>query len=391
MVNAMRPAIMGCGTFTTALRGPCTYLMCSCVYITLAVALLTFYLAWAVALWLLIMLIIVAAALAALVGGVLACLGDGGGGGCEGDCPKCDCCDGGAGGGDACCGDCGGCCDNGYAGDVWLYNSTSTDVMFWGNSNDGCCKCECPKCTAICLIFKPLAWLIHKLPMWPPNAWGGIIGYWIFETDWKRAENGLSLYQAGDRDSLWHLFVNKLGRLRYHDPEYYHREDAWRQRVHRFLMQDFIGASDAASGFPTQQTMVAGRSRVNHPPAFNTAQDSGLQYANGQAYQLIGGPRGRKIALIDTAKPFDKEAQFIAESSFEDYKKGDCWICMCKEERFHLWTNCGHIFGEGCSSEMIRRGMPCPLCREISPVVKIGDKYCRNAATYNPPSFPVET
>jgi len=53
----------------------------------------------------------------------------------------------------------------------------------------------------------------------------------------------------------------------------------------------------------------------------------------------------------------------IVASSFEDYSNNSCWICQnITHEKWDLWTSCRNMFCKECSTEMLRRQMPCPLC-----------------------------
>jgi hypothetical protein len=51
--------------------------------------------------------------------------------------------------------------------------------------------------------------------------------------------------------------------------------------------------------------------------------------------------------------------------NFEDYRENVCWICQEGPGRqyWDKWTFCHHVFCEKCSTEMMKRRMPCPLCR----------------------------
>ncbi|CAE7876221.1 RNF8, partial [Symbiodinium sp. KB8] len=72
-------------------------------------------------------------------------------------------------------------------------------------------------------------------------------------------------------------------------------------------------------------------------------------------------------------RPFDKTQDRCVESSFNDYMENQCWICQDNQSKeFDLWLSCGHIFCSRCSTEMLRRQMPCPLCRTASSSVLRG-------------------
>ena len=51
-----------------------------------------------------------------------------------------------------------------------------------------------------------------------------------------------------------------------------------------------------------------------------------------------------------------------------------CWICREESEEWDMWLSCHHIFCARCSSQMLLRRMPCPLCRVASTTVLRGGK-----------------
>jgi len=71
---------------------------------------------------------------------------------------------------------------------------------------------------------------------------------------------------------------------------------------------------------------------------------------------------------------FEREVHQCVKSSFKDYERNVCWICMESAEEWDLWLSCRHLFCKTCSSEMLRRCMPCPLCRVASPTVLRGSQ-----------------
>merc|ERR1712187_743164 len=56
----------------------------------------------------------------------------------------------------------------------------------------------------------------------------------------------------------------------------------------------------------------------------------------------------------------------LISSSIEDYQNNVCAICQHDNEKWDLWQSCHHLFCQDCSSEMLSRGMNCPLCRRSS-------------------------
>ena len=56
----------------------------------------------------------------------------------------------------------------------------------------------------------------------------------------------------------------------------------------------------------------------------------------------------------------------MRSSVWEQYVARTCWICMDDQMRnsaWDLWVQCGHIYCQRCSEQLICRQMACPLCR----------------------------
>merc|ERR1712228_298298 len=73
----------------------------------------------------------------------------------------------------------------------------------------------------------------------------------------------------------------------------------------------------------------------------------------------------REVVSIEQARAVVINQPFTHDdcvsSSFEDYKANECWICRNSNDKWDLWLSCKHLFCEACSTEMLRRHMPCPL------------------------------
>jgi hypothetical protein len=82
-----------------------------------------------------------------------------------------------------------------------------------------------------------------------------------------------------------------------------------------------------------------------------------------------------RARAIYIARQFDIVTDSCVASSFDDYKRGECWICRDNNEEWDLWVSCHHLFCRDCSTEMLHRKMPCPLCRVASSTVLRGNKY----------------
>merc|ERR1719265_75788 len=120
-------------------------------------------------------MIVVVAAIATLMAGACACA-DGGSSNCS--CASCEgqqsCeCTGGYDNTGGCCD--GGCCD-GWATDTLILYNTSDDFHHAMPSPGGSC---CQYQRSYCLLWRPIAWLLHKFPVPPANLWGGAFGYVI--------------------------------------------------------------------------------------------------------------------------------------------------------------------------------------------------------------------
>jgi len=329
---------------------------------------------WSIVLWVLVFVALVLfliAALCAACGEGVSC--DGGcGGGCDGniDCCPGDCCcpvgvDGGAAAGSA---------DFYYGGvfpadPLWGYTGTSYTV---DTSGTGCCDCCCPRDSGCCCgACKPLAWLCLVFPRLPENAWGGLVGYIWFGT--HRHTPPERLYR--DRNSFIEFFNFRRTAEDLHDAP---AGEDWRQRVHEFLRQDWRQeARDFLDGGPTVEVTgndwmspVARLLRSEESVPLNTAGQRVLRVHSAQA------------VILD--RPFNKDEDRCVDSSFADYESNTCWICMqapeTPEKGWDLWVSCRHLFCEKCSTEMLRRRMPCPLCRVASTHVLRGKQYGQSAS-----------
>lgn len=300
-----------------------------------------FLVSWSIMVWLMMLVIMIAVAIATLVAGACACAGDGG----SSDCSCCGSCEGHhwceCNGG---CDNGGGCCDGWTNTDELIWYNTSTDFYHGGPSPDGrgCCHSH----VTYCHLWRPVAWLLHKFPVAPANLWGGVFGYVI-----GTHPSSPCPYQGNS----W-----CINRLSFRTSRDLRSNSEWRERVQRYI---FSFSNPDPNGSPA-------RHLVTNAPTQPLLQASRTCIASGTRF-------------IQTDRPFDKEHDRIVSSSFDDYQKNECWICCGANERvapdsennqWHLWTQCGHLFCAQCSNEMLRRKMPCPLCRRASSSIKQGPK-----------------
>lgn len=304
----------------------------------------------------------ICACVSAALAAVCAAAGEGGGGDCSGDCGNCNC-------------DCfsGDCCPGGGdvipadgagagAGDFFWSGPFPYDP-WWGYSNwhigsgggGGDCNCgvSCKGCCSS--ICRPIGWLFYVFPVAPDNAWGGIVGRCMGTHAMTTNDR---MYQADPG----HWFVEFM-RMRWRHPSRdLHRDDAWRVRV-----RDFLRGADV---FPTQ---------AGPRPARQAFHRTTTEYTPEMTTVMVGERRVTNLSptvrAVHVDRPFDKVGDNCVSSSFDDYKKNECWICTGSNDNWDLWLSCHHLFCEGCSTEMLRRRMPCPLCRVGSSTVLRGKKY----------------
>lgn len=300
---------------------------------------------WSLVLWLMVIMMCIAVAIA----GFCAACCSGGGDGCG--------CDAAADVG------CTGACDSCCALHLPHALPGSTDIFYWGGpmpyatpdcSWYGCESGLGPSGTTGCsncwVCFWPLAWLCYVFPVAPQNAWGGLSGY-IFGTHPLTAPE--HLYQGGS--SVVEFF--RMGWRRGGD---LYSNDAWRKQVYDFLTGDWEAQSPSG-------------------PAAVAASAEGVGLLQRQQVEVDGElrvvePVGQFARAVRIERPFEASRDSCVPSSFQDYSENNmCWICQDDTHKeFDLWVSCHHIFCSTCSSEMLRRRMPCPLCRVASSTVLRG-------------------
>lgn len=225
-------------------------------------------------------------------------------------------------------------------GGIWFYPSGHCDGCVGTSSNDSCCCCPEGNCCRPLLM--PLAFLCRIFPRLPENMWGGLCGYY-FGTHQFTAEG--RLYQGGN------CFIDMLRFQRSAD---LHDDTDWRRRV-----WDFLQAPDPADDGQ------AGRERLLPDSHASLRDGSQVRVGNNHAWATI----------LD--RPFDQEEHRCVESNFNDYRAKNCWICQdaVECESWDLWLQCRHIHCARCSEQMLRRRMPCPLCRMASTHVLRGKAF----------------
>eukprot|EP00931_Biecheleriopsis_adriatica_P076159 TRINITY_DN4989_c0_g1_i4.p1 TRINITY_DN4989_c0_g1~~TRINITY_DN4989_c0_g1_i4.p1 ORF type:complete len:934 (-),score=128.08 TRINITY_DN4989_c0_g1_i4:159-2960(-) len=294
---------------------------------------------WSVVLWACVILTLLAVC---IVGALSAC----------GEAASCDC---------ACCGSChsfdAGCCDcllmNGFQhsapqADLMYYGGNFPYDPFWGyngmpmySASDGqCCCCDCR------LVCFPIAWLCYTFPRLPENAWGGLLGHYYGTHQSTPPER---MYSGGNP-------VVEFLRMGWRRRADLHDDSEWREQVYNVLM-----------GETEQRDVEQQQPRSGQPPESHThllAETGGsviqIRRANGNAH-------ARKVE-----RSFDLVHDQCVPSSFEDYANNRCWICQDSNDEWDLWLSCHHLFCAKCSSEMLGRSMPCPLCRVASSTVLRG-------------------
>ena len=259
---------------------------------------------WCVAVWIIVIFILAAGAIAACVLG-----------------GECHCCE------DGCCGyvDCDFCCPTPIS-----RSNSANDMDFYTAGGDSDCRCRSGAHSCICCLTgfcHPLAYLFTLLPPFPQNLLGGKVGMCLGTHVTQRDIR----YFAGPLTGLrWCLSLPWMQRD-------LHENEDWRRRVRDYLSNTDAWRRDA----PYQ-------SRMDVPPS--SSRDPLL------ACQAV---RGVPVVL---SPPFTL-AQGCVQSTLADYEAKVCWICVESRRIFDMYT-CGHIFCSICSDKMLRKRMPCPLCRK---------------------------
>ena len=285
---------------------------------------------WSVLLWASVLLLFAAAAFFA----VCACCAEGLAG-CADSC---------AGGGCVC--DCGACdfCAIPFAhgpleAEMFYFGGTFPHDPFWtfngfvAPTSDSECCCCCCRFRQLCL---PIAAMVYVFPVLPENAWGGILGYFCLGTHQRTPIE--RMYTGGNR------LVDFLG-MRWRRSADLHSDEDWRSRVFDFL-----------AGDPSPEVQPR-----------SDPQAHLLEHLDGKQVLHVGLARA---VLIH--RPLERVRDKCVPSSFEDYLQNTCWICQEESDEWDMWLSCHHMFCSRCSSQMLIRRMPCPLCRVASTTVLRG-------------------
>lgn len=314
------------------------------IYVFLLVAYVMLQVMEWVILWLAVGIMIICAGLFFCVAAICA----GGDGDCDvGDCNTC---------GDAHALDCSMCDCAGGTPDpmLWMYN---WDTFFYGPdlnfatgaaSEEGCCH------SILRRYFAPLAWLVRKFPAMPSNMWGGLFG------------RCLGTHPSRPHGRCARRFIERLDFRREVDLR---NVRGWRERVAELISPP----APPAQAPRRSATLAPGPTQIAMAPVHLPSQRQ--LPAN---FQL---PGLHYRTPVDLGRPLNMEEDRIVQASFDDYHKGECWICCGPEIGYwHAWT-CGHVFCAKCSEKMLGYRMPCPLCRRVTGRV-------RKATKYTPPEIP---
>jgi hypothetical protein len=189
--------------------------------------------------------------------------------------------------------------------------------------------------------------------------WGGFLGRCLGTHKYSR-----SPYQGGNR------YIDMLSFRTRTD---LHDDRDWRARVARYVYRDDEQTPTGAQA-PQQLAMGSVRSQQSQFGSVRSQQPTTAPPTRTNSLREALLPSGRRV--VNQEEPFEKQADNCVESSFEDYAKDECWVCCDKGRSgtWDLWVQCGHLFCTDCSDAMMKRRMPCPLCRQVSTVVRRGPK-----------------
>jgi len=187
-----------------------------------------------------------------------------------------------------------------------MYSSGSHDPCCCG----GCFRCCCGPCNFV---------ITHLMPSMPSNMWGGLVGKWLGTHIDTPAE---SSYSGGSP------LVDFLGM-------------AWRRRGD--LRGDGLWHGQVAAYIQMRRSTSES---ISQAPIVNIGRS---------------GTYARRIG-----RRFNISQDRCVPSSFQDYQQGSCWICRDTHSEWDMWITCRHMFCARCSTEMLQRLMPCPMCRVAS-------------------------
>lgn len=203
---------------------------------------------------------------------------------------------------------------------LYLYNPAfMPHGTAWGPGDCACHRCGCCRGTFCwsCLVFTPcLRFLVGVFPHIPENMLGGVVG-WYLGTHPRRNN-------YDPRSPIVRLFASPCWSLA-------NRSEGWRLNVYQWL---------------------------HERDAFEITAQAGMTVAEPrrEADSLTFGD----VCVEPSEGMFTVDDRIF---NFEDYHSNRCWICQDSSPSWDLWVSCRHSFCQRCSSEMLRRRMPCPLCR----------------------------
>jgi hypothetical protein len=247
---------------------------------------------------------------------------------------------GGGGGGGDCNFDCGICnalndCSTAGVGPGPGPGPIGTNFYFYtGPSTSGGECCPGSGCTGLCLLL-PFFWTIAHMPQYPANVWGGLLGLTM------GTHPARLTYSGGNclKDSL---------SFRTSSDDELRNDSNWRVNLYDYLYESG-NIAPAAVVAPSQETMDGWWARGRQP-----SQDT----TSALLFRDNGNTR-----VHYKSTPFEA-ADNIQPNSYEDYTANNCWICRdTSTASWQKWIGCGHAFCSVCSDKMLKRKMPCPLCR----------------------------
>lgn len=212
----------------------------------------------------------------------------------------------------------------------WFFGPSP--YYYHGAEGDCCCCFRCPGGSRVQRCWTCFAWvpcfrfLIGVAPRMPENMLGGLLGLALGTHPRRHRHHSVSQSRVGRllARPCWSL-SNRSERWRRHVNEWLHERDA------------FEAVSQTGDSVAEPQIV---------------ANSENLTYGS--------------VAVVREAGHFSQSDGIF---NMEDYEKNECWICQNQSENWDLWMSCRHAFCEGCSGEMLRRRMPCPLCRVKSATV----------------------
>jgi hypothetical protein len=206
-------------------------------------------------------------------------------------------------------------------------------------SNSRCCMC----------LLDPFLFLIRSYPSFPENLHGGLVGYLI---------GTHPTLNNNDGSSRLNNFLS-LNWTRKYDLR---NNKKWQTLVRGHLQDN----NTIVSPKTLEIKRLFSKISMDVDFDFDLVSDSDKRENIMERYTIVSEIDGVKVFTYEY--PVPEMVRVINREHIEP--ECECWICSTRPSKWMIWS-CDHAFCENCSQDMIKRGMPCPLCRMVSTYYRV--------------------